>query len=80
MDLLEALKHSSHVIHSTEIVCRSFAEWMETLDKGTLQKIEEMEGGDEMTLTINSEFSVVIEDLMMLYSEVQKVNALGEEV
>lgn len=79
MDLLEALKHSGYVIHSSEIVCRSFGDWTETLDKGTLRKIEEMEGGEEMTLTINSEFSVLIEDLIMLHSDVLKVNAIGEE-
>jgi hypothetical protein len=80
MDLLEALKQTSYVLHSSEIACRSFVEWVETLEKGTLQKVEEMEGGEEMTLTINSEFSVFIEDILSLHSEVIRVNALGEPV
>ena len=52
---------------------------METLDKGTLKEIEEMKGGDVMTLTINIEFSVLVEDLLMLYSDVQAANSAGEK-
>ena len=53
---------------------------METLDNGTLKKIEEMKGGDAMTLTIKSEFSELVEDLLMLYSDVQAANSAGEEL
>ena len=80
MDLLEALKHSSQVIHSPEIACRTFGLWMETLNKGTLKEIEEVKGGDVMTLTIKSEFSALVEDLWMLYSDVQVACSVGEEL
>jgi hypothetical protein len=79
MDLLKALEHSSQVIHSSEIASRTLGLWMYILDKGTLKEIEEMKGGDEMTLMVNSEFSALVEDLLMLYSDVQAANAAGEE-
>jgi hypothetical protein len=53
---------------------------MDTLDKGTLKEIEEMKGVDEMTLMINSEFSALVEALLMLYSDVQAANAAGVEL
>jgi hypothetical protein len=80
MDMLEALKQASYLIHSSEIACGSFVGWVETLEEGAIQKMVEMEGGDEMTITINSEFSVFIEDILSLHSEVIRVNALGEPV
>ena len=53
---------------------------MDTFDKGTLKVIDETKGGDEMTLTINSEFSALVEDPLMLCSDVQAANAACEEL
>ena len=53
---------------------------MDTLDKRTLKEIEEMKGDDEMTLIVNCEFSALVEDLLMRYSDVQAANAAGVDL